>query len=59
MSDRLLPLAHTPEPATSETAFTKVVDAEKAVLASGDTSATVYKIVQFAIREAVATRRRP
>jgi ABC-type nitrate/sulfonate/bicarbonate transport system permease component len=25
MSDRLLPLAHTPERATSETAFTKVV----------------------------------
>jgi regulator of protease activity HflC (stomatin/prohibitin superfamily) len=38
------------------TAFTKVVDAEKAVLGSGDVSATIYKLVQFAIREAVATR---
>jgi regulator of protease activity HflC (stomatin/prohibitin superfamily) len=38
------------------TAFTKVVDAEKAVLGAGDVSATVYKLVQFAIREAVATR---
>ncbi|CAN0171333.1 unnamed protein product, partial [Phaeothamnion confervicola] len=38
------------------TAFTKVVDAEKSVLASGDVNATVYKLVQFAIREAVAAR---
>ena len=38
------------------TAFTKVVDAEKAVLAAGDVSNTLYRLVQFAIREAVATR---
>ena len=38
------------------TAFTKVVDPEKAVLAAGDVQATIYKLVQFAIREAVATR---
>jgi regulator of protease activity HflC (stomatin/prohibitin superfamily) len=38
------------------TAFTRVVDPEKAVLAAGDVSATVYRLVQFAIREAVATR---
>jgi regulator of protease activity HflC (stomatin/prohibitin superfamily) len=38
------------------TAFTKVVDPEKAVLGAGDVNATVYKLVQFAIREAVATR---
>jgi regulator of protease activity HflC (stomatin/prohibitin superfamily) len=38
------------------TAFTRVVDPEKAVLAAGDVNATVYKLVQFAIREAVATR---
>jgi regulator of protease activity HflC (stomatin/prohibitin superfamily) len=38
------------------TAFTKVVDPEKAALASGDVSNTIYRLVQFAIREAVATR---
>jgi regulator of protease activity HflC (stomatin/prohibitin superfamily) len=38
------------------TAFTRVVDPEKAALAAGDVSATVYRLVQFAIREAVATR---
>jgi regulator of protease activity HflC (stomatin/prohibitin superfamily) len=38
------------------TAFTRVVDPEKSVLASGDVNATVYKLVQFAIREAVAAR---
>ncbi len=38
------------------TAFTRVVDAEKAVLAAGDVANTVYRLVQFAIREAVATR---
>ena len=38
------------------TAFTRVIDPEKAVLASGDVSNTVYRLVQFAIREAVATR---
>jgi regulator of protease activity HflC (stomatin/prohibitin superfamily) len=38
------------------TAFTKTVDPEKAVLAAGDVSNTVYRLVQFAIREAVATR---
>lgn len=38
------------------TAFTRVVDPEKAALASGDVSNTIYRLVQFAIREAVATR---
>jgi regulator of protease activity HflC (stomatin/prohibitin superfamily) len=38
------------------TAFTRVVDPEKAALASGDVANTVYRLVQFAIREAVATR---
>jgi regulator of protease activity HflC (stomatin/prohibitin superfamily) len=38
------------------TAFTKIVDPEKAQLASGDVNATLYKLVQFAVREAVATR---
>lgn len=38
------------------TAFYKVVDAEKAALASGDLAGTLYRMVQFAIREAVATR---
>jgi regulator of protease activity HflC (stomatin/prohibitin superfamily) len=38
------------------TAFTKVVDPEKAALAAGDVSNTVYRLVQFAIREAVAMR---
>jgi regulator of protease activity HflC (stomatin/prohibitin superfamily) len=38
------------------TAFTKVVDPEKAALAASDVSNTVYRLVQFAIREAVATR---
>jgi hypothetical protein len=38
------------------TAFTRVVDPEKAALAAGDIANTVYRLVQFAIREAVATR---
>lgn len=38
------------------TAFTKVVDPEKAALASVDGANTVYRLIQFAIREAVATR---
>jgi regulator of protease activity HflC (stomatin/prohibitin superfamily) len=38
------------------TAFTRVVDPEKTALAAGDVSNTVYRLVQFAIREAVATR---
>ena len=38
------------------TAFIKVVDPEKAALATADASATLYRLVQFAIREAVATR---
>src|SRR5262249_22462622 len=38
------------------TAFTRVIDPEKAALAAGDVSNTVYRLVQFAIREAVATR---
>jgi regulator of protease activity HflC (stomatin/prohibitin superfamily) len=38
------------------TAFTRVVDPQKAALAAGDVSNTVYRLVQFAIREAVATR---
>jgi regulator of protease activity HflC (stomatin/prohibitin superfamily) len=38
------------------TAFTRVADPEKAALAAGDVAGTVYRLVQFAIREAVATR---
>jgi regulator of protease activity HflC (stomatin/prohibitin superfamily) len=38
------------------TAFTRVVDPEQAALAAGDVAGTVYRLVQFAIREAVATR---
>jgi regulator of protease activity HflC (stomatin/prohibitin superfamily) len=38
------------------TAFTRVVDPEKAALAASDVPGTVYRLVQFAIREAVATR---
>lgn len=38
------------------TAFTKVIDPERAALASADVSGTLYRLVQFAIREAVATR---
>lgn len=38
------------------TAFTRIVDPEKAALASGDVNATLYRYIQFAIREAVATR---
>lgn len=38
------------------TAFTRVVDPEKAALAAGDVNATLYRLIQFAIREAVAAR---
>jgi regulator of protease activity HflC (stomatin/prohibitin superfamily) len=38
------------------TAFYRVTDPEKAVLASADLANTIYRLVQFAIREAVATR---
>lgn len=38
------------------TAFTKIVDPEKAVLATSDVAGTLYRLVQFAIRDAVATR---
>jgi regulator of protease activity HflC (stomatin/prohibitin superfamily) len=38
------------------TAFTRIVDPEKATLASSDVANTVYRLAQFAIREAVATR---
>ncbi|MEO1542706.1 MAG: slipin family protein [Pseudomonadota bacterium] len=38
------------------TAFYKVVDAEKSLTGSGDVANTLYRLVQFAIREAVATR---
>ncbi len=38
------------------TAFYQITDPEKAVLASGDVPGTIYRLVQFAIREAVATR---
>ena len=38
------------------TAFIKIVAPETAVLASADVPNTIYKLVQFAIREAVATR---
>jgi regulator of protease activity HflC (stomatin/prohibitin superfamily) len=38
------------------TAFYKVVDPEKAVTSTNDMANTLYRLVQFAIREAVATR---
>jgi len=38
------------------TAFTRVIDPEKAALAAGDVANALYRLVQFAIREAVATR---
>ena len=38
------------------TAFYRVVDAAKAALETNDLSSTLYRLVQFAIREAVATR---
>ena len=38
------------------TAFYKVIDPEKTVLASGDVAGTLYRLVRLAIREAVATR---
>jgi SPFH domain / Band 7 family len=38
------------------TAFTRIVDPEKAALAAGDVPNTIYRLVQFAIREAVAMR---
>jgi regulator of protease activity HflC (stomatin/prohibitin superfamily) len=38
------------------TAFFKVVDPEKATLAAADLDNTVHRLIQFAIREAVATR---
>jgi SPFH domain / Band 7 family len=38
------------------TAFIRVIDPEKAALAAGDVANTVYRLVQFAIRQAVATR---
>jgi len=38
------------------TAFTKVTNPEQAALATSDVAGTLYRLVQFAIREAVATR---
>jgi regulator of protease activity HflC (stomatin/prohibitin superfamily) len=38
------------------TAFARIVDPEKAALASSDVNATLYRLIQFAIREAVAAR---
>jgi regulator of protease activity HflC (stomatin/prohibitin superfamily) len=38
------------------TAFVKVTDPEKSALAAGDVQATLYRLIQFAIREAVAQR---
>jgi regulator of protease activity HflC (stomatin/prohibitin superfamily) len=38
------------------TAFTRVTDPEKATLATADVPGTLYRLIQFAIREAVATR---
>ncbi|MGE0697991.1 MAG: slipin family protein [Hyphomicrobiaceae bacterium] len=38
------------------TAFYRIADPEKAAIASADVSNTLYRLVQFAIREAVATR---
>ncbi len=38
------------------TAFYRITDPEKSALAAADVPGTLYKLVQFAIREAVATR---
>jgi regulator of protease activity HflC (stomatin/prohibitin superfamily) len=38
------------------TAFTRIIDPGKAAMAVGDVANAVYRLVQFAIREAVATR---
>jgi regulator of protease activity HflC (stomatin/prohibitin superfamily) len=38
------------------TAFVKIVDPEKSALATGDVNGTLYRMIQFAIREAVAAR---
>ncbi len=38
------------------TAFTRVVDPEKAALATADNANMIYRLIQFAIREAVAGR---
>lgn len=38
------------------TAFVRVVDPETAILAASDINGTLYRLVQFAIREAVAQR---
>ncbi len=38
------------------TAFTKITDPVKAMLAAADTQNTLYRLIQFAIREAVAAR---
>ena len=38
------------------TAFIKVIDAEKSVLTTADLNGTLYRMIQFAIREAVAAR---
>jgi SPFH domain / Band 7 family len=38
------------------TAFARVIEPEKSVLAAADLDNTVYRLIQFAIREAVATR---
>ncbi len=38
------------------TAFARIVDLEKSAAASGDVNATLYRYIQFAIREAVAAR---
>jgi regulator of protease activity HflC (stomatin/prohibitin superfamily) len=38
------------------TAFVRIVDPEKSVMATGDVPGTLYRLIQFAIREAVAQR---
>lgn len=38
------------------TAFYKIVDPEKATIQASDVPGTLYRLIQFAIREAVATR---
>ena len=38
------------------TAFARIVDPERAAMAAGDVNATLYRLIQFAIREAVAAR---
>lgn len=70
VSSRMLDTRPTPQEVTAQeiltrdrisirvtlTSFVKVTDVEKAALATPDYAAHVYKLVQFAVREAVAGR---